>query len=89
MGIINNFERKAQISYPCSWVYKVIGEDQQMVRQAIAEIIQERRCIITRSNSSRSGKYHCLNVELVIQNEELRNNLYRTLKSHPSIKMVL
>jgi uncharacterized protein len=89
MEMQNISEGKAQVDYPCSWVYKVIGKDQQQVRQAIAEIIQERRCIITRSNSSKSGKYHCLNVELVVQNEELRNGLYRTLKSHPAIKMVL
>lgn len=89
MGIISVSGRKARVDYPCSWVYKVIGEDQQKVRQAIAEIIQERRCIISRSNSSRSGRYHCLSVELVVQNEELRDGLYRTLKNHPAIKMVL
>jgi uncharacterized protein len=89
MKILNNYEKKAQVDYPCSWVYKVIGDDQQKVREAIAEIIQERRCVITHSNSSKTGKYHCLNVELVVQNEELRNGLYRTLKNHPSIKMVL
>jgi uncharacterized protein len=89
MEILNTSKHKTRIDYPCSWVYKVIGEDQQKVRQAIGEIIQERRCVISRSNSSNSGKYHCLNVELVVQTEEVRNGLYQTLKSHPAIKMVL
>jgi hypothetical protein len=89
MMVLNKCKRKAEIDYPCCWLYKVIGEDQQEIRQAIASIIEERRCVITLSNSSRSGKYHCLNVELVVQTEEVRNGLYQTLKSHPAIKMVL
>ncbi|MEJ2031569.1 MAG: DUF493 family protein [Deltaproteobacteria bacterium] len=47
------------------------------------------RCIITHSNSSKSGKYHCLNVELIVQTEEVRNGLYQTLKNHPAIRIVL
>ncbi|MDA8165799.1 MAG: DUF493 domain-containing protein [Desulfobacteraceae bacterium] len=89
MMVLNTTKKKAQIEYPCSWLYKVIGEDQQQVRQAIVSIIEERRCIITPSNSSKSGKYHCFNVELVVQTEEVRNGLYHSLKSHPAIKVVL
>ena len=87
--LLNTCKRKVQIDYPCSWVYKVIGEDQQAVRLAITQIIEESRCLISHSNSSRTGKYHCLNVELVVQNEEVRNRLYQALKNHPAIRMVL
>jgi putative lipoic acid-binding regulatory protein len=89
MMVLNKLDRKVQIEYPCSWLYKVIGEDLQEVRQAIVSIIEERRCIITHSNSSKSGKYHCLNVELIVQTEEVRNGLYQTLKNHPAIRIVL
>lgn len=89
MMVLNKLDRKVQIEYPCNWLYKVIGEDLQKVRQAIVSIIEERRCIITHSNSSKSGKYHCLNVELIVQTEEVRNGLYQTLKGHPAIKIVL
>jgi uncharacterized protein len=89
MMVLNTSKKKPEIDYPCNWLYKVIGEDRQQVRQAIFSIIEERRCVITHSNSSKSGKYHCLNVELVVQTEEVRNGLYQTLKGHPAIKMVL
>ena len=79
---------KAKIDYPCQWLYKVIGNDHGQLRLAIAEIISHE-CDISFSNSSSKGKYHCLNVELTVQNEEERNSIYMALKEHPKVKIVL
>lgn len=80
---------KVQIDYPCQWLYKVIGFDQEKLHQALLEIVSEDSCDISLSNSSRTGKYHCLNLEVTVQSEEERNSIYMALKAHPQVKMVL
>ena len=80
---------KAKLEYPCQWLYKVIGTNHEQLRQAIMEIINNIPYEISLSNSSSSGKYLCLNLEITVQNEEERNSIYSGLKSHPLIKIVL
>ena len=80
---------KAKLDYPCQWLYKVIGTDHEQLRQAIMEIITNIPCKINLSNSSSSGKYLCLNLEITVQSEEERNSIYLNLKAHPNIKIVL
>ncbi len=80
---------KPIIEYPCKWLYKVIGSDRAQLQQAINNIIADTQCEITLSNSSSSGKYLCLNLEITVRNEEERNSIYLDLKEHPHIKIVL
>ena len=80
---------KVQINYPCLWLYKVIGVDRGKLHRALMEIVRDGHCEISSSNSSRSGKYHCLNLELTVQSEEHRNAIYTALKAHPQVKIVL
>jgi len=80
---------KAKINYPCRWLYKVIGSDQEQLYLALGEIIGHGSCDISFSNSSSSGKYICLNVEVLVENEEKRNSIYMDLKAHPQVRIVL
>jgi uncharacterized protein len=84
-----NKKCKARLHYPCLWLYKVIGMDREKLHQALEEIVDVNSCTISLSNSSRTGKYHCLNLEITVMNEEERNNLYLALKGHPQVKIVL
>ena len=80
---------KVQIDYPCQWQYKVIGFDREKLQEALLEIVNDDSCDISFSNSSRTGKYHCLNLEVFVENEEERNSIYLALKAHPQVKIVL
>jgi putative lipoic acid-binding regulatory protein len=80
---------KIQIDYPCLWLFKVIGSDPEKLHQALLEVINDRSCNISYSNSSSTDKYHCLNLEITVQNESDRNAIYMTLKAHPLVKIVL
>ena len=80
---------KVQIQYPCLWLYKVIGMDREKLYKALGEIIDIDSCSISHSNSSRTGKYHCLNLEVSVMSEEERNSIYMALKGHPQVKIVL
>lgn len=87
--ILNRSGRGPAIDYPCPWGYKVIGSDVERLRRAIAEVIQERPHTVTPSRRSMTGKYHCLDVELVVTSEEYRVEIYEGLRRHPAVKIVL
>lgn len=81
--------RKLELEYPCYWVYKLIGLEQEKIRLAVTAVLQERQCLVTLSHSSRKGKYHCLDVEVVVHDETERTAHYEAFRSHPAITMVL
>jgi len=87
--LLNSCNQKVNIEYPCAWVYKVIGPDKGIIKNAVKEVMQERQCSVTLSNKSSGGKYYSLNVEIEVYSEEDRNLNYEALKKHPDIKMVL
>lgn len=80
---------KLKLDYPCSWGFKIIGANEDEMRQAVAGIIRDRPYRITLSRSSETGKFHSLNVELSVESEGHRVDLYEALKSHPAVKIVL
>lgn len=84
-----NKENKPQLTYPCVWIYKIIGVDESAMKSAVGKIIQDRSCSITFSRQSEKGKYFCLNVEVTVESESHRQTIYESLKSHRSIKIVL
>ncbi len=80
---------KPDIEYPCSWVYKVIGSNEDSLRNAIATIMGTKEQIITKSNSSSGGKYTSLNVEIVVNDDATRLKYYQHLKNHAAVKVVM
>jgi len=87
--IINDSKEKLQLQYPCSWCYKLIGENKHNIHSAIKSIVKEKPHSLTHSNQSKSGKYVSMNLELLIDNEDERKYLYEALKQHKHIKTVL
>ncbi len=89
MEILNAREEKLELTYPCSWSYKVIALEVEMLQEAIKEILDEREHKLTHSKNSKSGKYISMNLDMLVHNEDDRNFIYQALKAHQHIKMVL
>lgn len=89
MEILNDSQQKVELTYPCSWSYKLIGHEKEAIEKAIHDVILERAHNLNHSNNSKTGKYVSMNLDLVIQNEDERNFIYEALKKHQNIKMVL
>lgn len=81
--------RKLELEYPCSWKYKIIGEEKKKLEAAIHSVILKRAHTLKHSNASKTGKYVSLNLDLIVQNEDERTFLFEALKAHQDIKMVL
>ncbi len=86
---INDLDQKLELDYPCTWCYKLISEHEKHTKEAVLDVISERIHTLSHSNSSKSGKYVSMNLELLVQNEDDRNFIYEALKAHQKIKMVL
>lgn len=89
MVIINETTQKLELEYPCTWCYKVVAYERAGIEIAAMEIFMERPYSLNPSNSSKSGKYISMNLELLVHNEDERTYFYETLKAHPHVKMVL
>lgn len=90
----NNFlplesPERPEIKYPCTWVYTIIGEDCSLLKDTIVSACSPLSVKISHSHSSSKGKYHSLNAELEVPNEEVRLQVYETLKSSPVVKIIL
>ncbi|NPA03752.1 MAG: DUF493 domain-containing protein [Epsilonproteobacteria bacterium] len=88
MKEIKDFNEKVKIEYPTIWRYKVIGEDAQKTREAIKSVT-DRPTTITFSKQSNRGKYQSFNADIMVHSEEERERIYKDLKKHKDIKMVL
>jgi putative lipoic acid-binding regulatory protein len=82
-------DSRANIEYPGSWRYTVIGTDRPSIEAAIAEVIEARSHKISLSNMSSRGKYVSLTLELIVLNEGERLELFEALKVQPAIAFVL
>ncbi|HOD36344.1 MAG TPA: DUF493 domain-containing protein [Syntrophales bacterium] len=87
--ILNRRGQKPHIDYPCRWGYKIIGTDEALLRGAVTEVVQDLAHSITPSNRSASGRYICLDVEMLVLNEDQRLTIYEGLRRHPAVKIVL
>ena len=89
MEIINARDEKLELTYPCSWAYKLIAGEKEALEKAIHDVIFEREHKLTHSKNSKGGKYISMNLEVLVHNEDDRNFIYEALKAHQNIKMVL
>ena len=42
MEIINDKKDKLELSYPCSWSYKLIGYEKEAIEEAIYDVILQK-----------------------------------------------
>jgi hypothetical protein len=80
---------KPEIQYPCLWLYKVIGKDQESLRAAIIAACTPVPVRISLSHCSSQGTYSSFNAELEVKDEDMRLAIYQSLTSHPAVKFVL
>jgi len=89
MEILNDRKEKLELTYPCSWSYKLIASEVDALKKAISDVIDEREHKLTHSKNSKGGKYVSMNLDMLVHNEDDRNFIYEALKAHQNIKMVL
>jgi putative lipoic acid-binding regulatory protein len=81
--------KKPKIEYPCSWEYKIIGKNQEILEAVVAEVINDREYGLVLSKKSKTGKYLSLGVKTRVLDESDRNKIFSDFSNHSAVKMVL
>jgi uncharacterized protein len=82
-------QERPKIEYPCTWTYKVIGEDCTLLKDLIVSACSPHPVTIRHSNSSSKGKYHSMHADIVVPDERVRLEIYEVLKGSSAVKIVL
>ena len=81
--------REPEIRYPTNWGYRIIGEDETALREAVASVLGELDHVLRAGNTSRGGRYRTLILELVVFSKEQRLAIFNGLRDHPAVKFLI
>jgi putative lipoic acid-binding regulatory protein len=77
------------IEYPCEWSFRIIGTDEQALRQAASESLGTLANRVTLSNQSRGKKYLSMNIALDVETQAMRDQIFAALERHPAVRFML
>ena len=86
--MILDSNNRPEITYPCEWSYKIIGNNIDKILEAIENAVSGLKYDVTPSNISKNGNYYSLNLKLTVPNEVVRDLIYQKLDSNDSVKIV-
>jgi putative lipoic acid-binding regulatory protein len=86
--MILDSNNRPEITYPCEWSYKIIGNNIDKILEAIENAVSGLKYDVTPSNISKNGNYYSLNLKLTVPNEVVRDLIYQKLDSSDSVKIV-
>jgi len=78
-----------KINYPCEWQYTIIGQNEEELRNAAAEILKTKQHTLSFSNISKKGKYISFMLKTIVATDKERNDIYFSLRKHPAVKSVI
>jgi putative lipoic acid-binding regulatory protein len=81
--------RRPEISYPCSWTYRVICTDEDVLRNDIQRLVESAEHSLSRIGASASGRYQRLELIVKVKDEEHRNRVFKALGSFAGVRFVL
>ncbi len=90
-------QQKPEIEYPCRWSYKMIGSEEEAVARAARECVGlclglepgPRDMKLSLSRKSGGGKYVSWNLQLRVDSQAERDELFTALADHPAIRIVI
>jgi len=87
--MIDLSQHKLELDYPCNWTYKLVIRQEENIKKIIKEVLDEREHGVKPSKTSKAGKFKSYTLDLIVENEEDRKDLYQLLGDHEHIKMVV
>lgn len=79
--------QRPEITYPCKWEYRVIGTDHDLIAKLISQVVGEREHVT--SEGMAKGKFMSMHVDVLVGNEDERDQLYRELAAPEFVKLVI
>ncbi len=89
---MNTATENLDIQFPCEFPIKAIGLNKPTFIDLIQKIIAEHVAIEANQLTekvSKNGKYRSVTANVVVQNKQQLDDIYRALSSHKSVVMAL
>jgi putative lipoic acid-binding regulatory protein len=77
------------LTYPCTWSYRLIGEDCDLMIREIPARMGSIKHEISTGNRSKRGKYVSINIDAIVHDNHERLSVATLLQSIPTVKMVI
>ena len=87
--MIDLSQHKLELDYPCNWTYKLVIRKEENIKKIIKEVLDQREHGVKPSKTSSKGKFKSYTLDLIVENEDDRKDLYKILGDHEHIKMVV
>ena len=81
--------KNKEIEYPCTWSYKIIGSDRELIWKNIETALEDLEYELNNSHQSKTGKYASLHLSIQVDSQEERDRLFQMLQNIPTVKMVI
>ena len=89
--------QRPEIEFPCRWGYRLIGPDGDAVAEAARECVAlccgagqgERDVKLKESRASAGGRYVSWSLELRVDSQAERDELFAALSRHAAVKVVI
>ncbi len=86
-------QHSSPIEFPCDFVLKVMGKQQDSFKQAVLKHVQQHYPTITANDfserASKDGNYLALTVTVHAESQEHLDKLYKDLTGDPEVLMAL
>lgn len=82
-------EGHPEISYPCSWTYRIICTDEAALRATVARLAADAVHTLANIGGSASGRYQRLELVVSVRDEAHRNAIFAGLGQAPTVRFVL
>jgi uncharacterized protein len=82
-------QHQLELEYPCSWKYKIVIRCEHKIKHIVNDVLEDREHILSPSKTSSKGKFESHTIEMTVENEEDRKNIFHLFSSHEKVKMVV
>jgi putative lipoic acid-binding regulatory protein len=80
---------RPELSYPCTWTYRIICTDQEALRSAVTALMGASEHVLEFVGDSSSGRYARLELRVHVRDEGERNDIFTALGQITVVRFVL
>lgn len=82
-------DRRPELSYPCTWTYRLICTDAELLRSAVTALMGTSEHTLEAIGASASGRYQRLELRVHVRDEIERNDIFQALGRIEVVRFVL
>lgn len=87
--MIDLSDKKLELEYPCDWTYKLVVLNDHLIRNTVEDVLNGKKYNLDTSKTSKKGKFVSYKLDIIVDDEKERVEIYNSFKKHKDIQMVI